>query len=34
MISDRQWIYNRMSSGYLNPKFVEGMHIFVQFGIS
>ena len=34
MSSDRQWMYNRMSGGYLNPKFVEGVHVFVQFAIS
>ena len=34
MISDRQWMYNRMSGGYLNPKFVDGVHDFVQFSIS
>ena len=34
MSSDRQWMYNRMGGGYLNLKFVEGVHVFVQFAIS
>ena len=34
MSSDRQWMYNRMRGGYLNPKFVDGVHVFVQFAIS
>ena len=34
MSSDRQWMYNRMSGGYLNLKFVKGVHVFVQFAIS
>ena len=33
MIFDRQWMYNRMSSGYLNPKFVGWVYVFVQFAI-
>ena len=27
-------MYNRMSVGYLNPKYFEGVHVFVQFAIS
>ena len=34
MSSDRQRMYNRMRGGYLNPKFVDGVHVFVQFVIS
>ena len=34
MSFDRQWMYNRLSGGYLNPKFVQGVHVFVQFVIS
>ena len=34
MSSDRQWMYNRMNAGYLNPKFVEGVHVFIQLAIS
>ena len=34
MSFDRQWMYNRISGGYLNIKFVEGVQVFVQFAIS